>query len=58
MQLEVKTLLNRIQHFAGFVYHEVRLTEDRKNARIEVADPAASADRPQVLGVPSCGCGI
>src|SRR5436190_15205169 len=24
MQLEVKTILNRIQHFAGFVYREVR----------------------------------
>ena len=36
MQLEVKTLLNRIQHFAGFIYHEVRLTEDRRAARIEV----------------------
>ena len=24
MQLEVKTILNRIQHFAGFVYQEVR----------------------------------
>jgi transposase len=25
MQLEVKTILNRIQHFVGFVYQEVRL---------------------------------
>jgi transposase len=25
MQLEVKTILNRIQHFAGFVYRDVRL---------------------------------
>src|SRR6266550_5879985 len=25
MQLEVKTLLNRIQHFVGFVYQEIRL---------------------------------
>ena len=25
MQLEVKTLLNRIQHFAGFVYQDIRL---------------------------------
>ena len=24
MHLEVKTILNRIQHFAGFVYREVR----------------------------------
>jgi transposase len=36
MQLEVKTLLNRLQPFAGFVYQEVRLTEDRRAARIEV----------------------
>lgn len=36
MQLEVKTLLNRIQHFAGFIYDEVRLTEERRAARIEV----------------------
>jgi transposase len=25
MQLEVKTLLNRVQHFAGFVYQDIRL---------------------------------
>jgi transposase len=25
MQLEVKTILNRIQHFAGFIYQEIRL---------------------------------
>ena len=36
MQLEVKTLLNRLQHFAGFVYQDVRLTEDRQRERIEI----------------------
>jgi len=36
MQLEVKTLLNRIQHFAGFVYQDVRLTEDCRAQRIEI----------------------
>jgi len=37
MQLEVKTILNRIQHFVGFVYQEVRLQCYRgKPARIEV----------------------
>lgn len=36
MQLEVKTILNRIQHFAGFVYEEVRLRAPRGKLRIEV----------------------
>ncbi len=36
MQLEVKTILNRIQHFAGFVYQEVRLRAPRGKLRIEV----------------------
>ena len=37
MQLEVKTILNRIQHFAGFVYQEVRLRSWRGKPRcIEV----------------------
>jgi transposase len=29
MQLEIKTLLNRIQHFAGFVYRDIRLVGRR-----------------------------
>jgi transposase len=33
MQLEVKTILNRIQHFVGFVYQEVRLCCDRGRPR-------------------------
>ena len=37
MQLEVKTILNRIQHFVGFVYQEVRLRQPRGKLRIEVA---------------------
>jgi len=36
MQLEVKTILNRIQHFAGFVYQEVRLHTPRGKLCIEV----------------------
>jgi len=37
MQLEVKTILNRIQHFVGFVYQEVRLGSWRGKPRhIEV----------------------
>ena len=35
MQLEVKTLLNRIQHFAGFVYQDVRLGSRRGWLRVE-----------------------
>jgi transposase len=34
--LEVKTLLNRIQHFPGFVYQQVRLRRPRGKLRIEV----------------------
>jgi transposase len=37
MQLEVKTILNRIQHFVGFVYREVRLRAPWGKLRIEVA---------------------
>jgi transposase len=37
MQLEVKTILNRIQPFAGFVYQEVRLCSPWGRLRIEVA---------------------
>ena len=33
MQLQVKTILNRIQHFTGFVYQEVRLHCHRGEAR-------------------------
>jgi transposase len=36
MQLEVKTVLNRIQHFVGFVYREVRLRSWRRKLYIEV----------------------
>jgi len=36
MQLEVKTILNRIQHFAGFVYDDVRLCSHRGRLRLEV----------------------
>ena len=37
MQVEVKTILNRIQHFVGFVYSEVRLRSLWGKLRIEVA---------------------
>lgn len=37
MQLEVKTVLNRIQHFAGFIYQEIRLARtQRGRLRVEV----------------------
>jgi transposase len=35
MQLEVKTVLNRIQHFVGFVYQDVRLCSSKGQLRIE-----------------------
>lgn len=35
MQVEVKTVLNRIQHFVGFVYQDVRLCSCRGKLRIE-----------------------
>jgi len=35
MQLEVKTVLNRIQHFVGFVYQDVRLCNSQGQLRIE-----------------------
>jgi len=36
MQLEVKTVLNRIQHFAGFVYQDVRLRDSRGKLSLEI----------------------
>jgi len=36
IQLHVKTILNRIQHFAGFVYREIRLKEQGSSLRIEI----------------------
>jgi len=36
MQLEVKTILNRIQHFVGFVYADIRLRSPRRKLSIEV----------------------
>jgi transposase len=35
-QLEVKTLLNRIQHFVGFVYRRIRLRGAGSTLRVEV----------------------
>ena len=35
-QVTVKTLLNRVQHFAGFVYRSVRLCGEGRDLRIEV----------------------
>ena len=34
MQLEVKTILNRIQHFVGFVYRDVLLCSSWGKLRI------------------------
>ena len=36
MQLEVKTILNRIQHFVGFVYQDIRLRSPSGKLSIEV----------------------
>lgn len=36
MQLELKTILNRIQHFVGFVYQDIRLCSSRGKLRIEI----------------------
>jgi hypothetical protein len=35
-QLTVKTILNQVQHFAGFVYRSVRLVGTERRPRIEV----------------------
>ena len=39
MQLQVKTILNAIQHFPGFVYQDIRLQRhrDERPSRIEIA---------------------
>jgi transposase len=36
MQLEVKTILNRIQHFVGFVYAEIRLRSLKRKLYVEI----------------------
>ena len=36
MQLELKTLLNAVQHFPGFVYVDIRLVRKRSRPAIEV----------------------
>jgi transposase len=36
MQLEVKTILNRIQHFVGFVYQDIRLCSPRGKLCLEI----------------------
>jgi transposase len=36
MQLEVKTILNRIQHFVGFVYQDIRLCSPKGKLCIEI----------------------
>ena len=38
-QLEVKTLLNRTQHFVGFIYHSIRLRGSGGSLRVEVKIP-------------------
>ena len=35
-QLKVKTLLNRIQHFVGFVYQSIRIRGSGDSLRVEV----------------------
>jgi hypothetical protein len=35
-QVEVKTILNRIQHFVGFVYQSIRLRGSGITLRVEV----------------------
>ncbi len=45
-QLEVKTLLNRVQHFVGFVYRSVCLRGEGRDLRIEVqVEPHAGVHR-------------
>ena len=37
MQLKVKTVLNAVQHFPGFVFHDIRLLDERNGQpRLEV----------------------
>jgi transposase len=54
MQLQIKTVLNAIQHFGGFVYQDVRLHRDRKGRprRIEV-----TLEAHQSIGAKCSRCG-
>jgi len=43
IQLQIKTILNRIQHFAGFVYREVRLRNHGSSSEIDIHIEAHAA---------------
>jgi hypothetical protein len=47
MQLEVKTLLNQIQHFVGFVYSDIRLRSPRGKLCLEVSVESHQGRRGQ-----------
>jgi transposase len=58
MQLEVKTILNRIQHFVGFVYEDIRLHCHRGQARqidIQVAAHTGMRARCSICQQPMPG---
>jgi len=57
MQLQVKTILNRIQPFTGFVYEDIQLRQPRGKPRIEVTVAAHAGRRPRcsVCGRPAPG---
>ena len=43
IQLKVKTILNRIQHFPGFIYQDIRLRGRRRCPSLEIALEAHAA---------------
>jgi hypothetical protein len=57
MQLEVKTVLNGIQHFVGFVYQDVRLCRSRGKLRIEARIEPHGGRRP-VFGMSPSRAGL
>ena len=54
MQLEVKTILNRIQHFVGFVYQEVRLHGGRMASPGWIEVTLAASSKASGAGAREC----
>ena len=50
--MQLKTILNRVEHFKSFVYKKAKLVEDDEGARIEVSIEARKNGRPICSG---CG---
>ena len=59
IQLQVKTILNCVQRFVGFVYQEVRLhCAQEQPESIEITDRAAWRHTRALFALPAAGAGL